>query len=176
MIFRLIYKMTGFNTNDIIYKALFFVAIYAGYYFNFDLNNKPAIMYNDYLQNKSYTFFPWDKPENQLVSQSSHIWLIVHVFDAMFHVLLTGAVYLKRHPSDVPLFRMSHILFVTLIGVNLLHAGNLPPWKALIFNGIPWIIAILTFDAYNRVWWKSLIYFIAISSAIYFELFRYMMR
>ena len=157
--------------GNLTYTVLFVVVVLAGAYFSFVGYNKPAIMYKNYLDHTPYKIFPYSKPKDQQTSKSNPLWLIAHIFTAYFHVVLTGYVYFTQNRGDDQLlFTTSHYFFVSLIAINIWHAGNEPWTKAVIFNGVPWLMAILTFDSQNRVLWKSLIYLVAVSSAILFEI------
>lgn len=156
--------------GNVVYAVLFGLVVLSGAYFSFIHCNKPAIMYQNYLDRTSYKIFPYSEPKDQQTSKSFPLWLLVHVFDAYFHVILTGLVYFtQRSGDDQTLFTLSHYFFVVLIAINIWHAGNEPWQKAVVFNGVPTLTAVLTFDPQNKVWWKSLIYLVAVSSAILFE-------
>ena len=168
-----LYAMLG----DLVYKLVFVMVVLSGAYFSFVKCNKPEIMYQNYLDHTHYKIFPWSEPSQQQMSKSNPLWLLIHILDAYLHVVLTGLVYFTRRTSNnQTLFKISHYVFIGIIAINLQHAGNQPILKAILFNGIPWLTAILTFDPTNRVWWKSLIYFIAVSSAILFETGMYLTR
>ena len=168
-----LYAMLG----DLVYKLLFVMVVLSGAYFSFVKCSKPEIMYQNYLDHTHYKIFPWSEPSQQQMSKSNPLWLLIHILDAYLHVVLTGLVYFTRRTSNnQTLFKISHYVFIGIIAINLQHAGNQPILKAILFNGIPWLTAILTFDPTNRVWWKSLIYFIAVSSAILFETGMYLTR
>jgi hypothetical protein len=155
-----------------LYVIIFSLVVFSGLYFSFVYCNKPAIMYKNYLDHTPYKIFPYSKPKDQQTSKSHPLWLFVHVLDAYFHVVLTGLVYFfDRRGEYTNWFRFSHYLFISLIAVNLQHAGDFPSWDwhALAFNGAPWLLSIMTFDPNNKIWWKSLLYLIATSSAILFE-------
>jgi len=163
--------------GDLVYKLLFVMVVFSGAYFSFVKSNKPEIMYQNYLDHTSYKIFPWSEPSQQQMSKSNPLWLLIHILDAYFHVILTGLVYFtRRSGNNQTLFKISHYVFIGIIAINLQHAGNQSLFKAIVFNGIPWLTAILTFDQNNKVWWKSLIYFVAVSSAIMFETGMYLTR
>lgn len=156
----------------ILYAVIFALVAFSGLYFSFIYCNKPVVMYQNYLDKTNYKIFPYSEPKDQQTSKSHPLWLLFHIFDAYFHVVLTGLVYYTYRQGDsTTLFRFSHYLFIFTIAINLQHAGDFPSWDwhALAFNGAPWLLSILTFDPQNKVWWKSLLYLICISSAILFE-------
>lgn len=165
------------KVGNFVYAFLFVMVVLSGAYFSFIKYNKPTIMFQNHLDHTSYKIFPWSGPAQQQTSKSNPLWLLVHILDAYFHVILTGLVYFtQRSENNQTLFVISHFVFVGIIAMNLRHAGNQSEFNAIVFNGLPLLTAMLTFDPNNKVWWKSLIYFVAVSSAIMFETGMYLMR
>lgn len=119
-----------------------------------------------------YPIFPWQKTDF-ISSQSTAEWLKYHVVISLTHICITllrtlNILYFKLFTNLFEMiFTVSHLIFAYVISQNIEHFGNLPPRYAAIANGIPFLIANITFISHNKL--MLLIYFIAISSPVWFE-------
>ena len=135
---------------------------------------KFGIMYERSIDHLSYVIFPWSQSGQK--SASTPLWLMVHLASALSHLLLSGYMLLRYNKKLATVWDFSHTVFSVMIAMNINHFGEAPLVKAMVINGIPLLIAMVTFDKYNESWWKSCVYFLVISSPVVLETGMYLMR
>lgn len=160
--------------KTLITYTVVFVVVFAGLYFE---PYKFQIFHERMIDHKPYEFFYWAR--NKITSLSDPTWLTIHLASALSHILFSAYMFLWYNKKLFELYRFSHLFFCFVIIMNLNHAGDLDPYKAMLFNGAPLLVAILTFDyepvdKEQKSWLKNLAYFVSVSSAIIFETVKYM--
>jgi hypothetical protein len=135
---------------------------------------KFKIMQNHICDQKPYEIFPWSKDPQD--SGSSPVWLIIHLATALFHLLLSAYMFLRYNYELRNLYEFSHVVFSVFIMTNLYHFGEYNPYVAMVINGVPLFVALVTFDKKQESWWMSLWYFLAIASPVVFETVMYLRR
>ena len=144
-----------------LFLGIVIVAFILNYY-------KPFEMFYEYMHNIQYKIFPWQEVGQK--SSSNPIWLIFHVITAFVHVVLSFFRFYPDYRKNIKQYHMySHILFVSLIIMNIEHFGEFDLKGALMFNGIPLLIAIVSFSMNDNVTFWDTIYFLAVTSPILFE-------
>lgn len=144
---------------------LFFCIVVIAFTLNY---YKPFEMFNDYMHNIQYKIFPWQEVGQK--SSSSLIWLIFHVVTAVLHVVLSFLRFYPDYITNIKKYHMySHVLFVLLIITNIEHFGEFDLKGALMFNGVPLLIAVVSFSMNDNVTIWDTIYFLAVTSPILFE-------
>lgn len=135
---------------------------------------KFGVMYERFLDHLSYIIFPWSQTGQK--SGSTPLWLMIHLASALSHLLLSGYMFLNYNKNLATVWDWSNTFFAAMIIMNLNHFGEASLPVAMAANGIPLLIALLTFDKEQTVWWKGLVYFLAISSPVVLETVLYLRR
>ena len=132
------------------------------------------VMYMRSLDHLSYIIFPWSDPGQK--SASDPVWLIIHLVSALSHLFLSGIMFLNYNKNLATLWNWSNTFFAAIIITNLTHFGEASIDVAMLANGIPLLIALFSFDKEQKVWWKGLVYFLAISSPVVLEIVLYLRK
>jgi len=142
--------------KSILSIAIFVVAFYLNVW-------KIPIFENLIATNGTYTIFPWMDDPGQ-TSGSSPTWLLLHLYFALYHLILT-ILRVLRIP-DQGLHKISHWIFSAHVLLNIHHFGEAPIIFAIIANGIPlFSMNALYIYAQNR----RILYLLAFTTPVFFE-------
>lgn len=125
------------------------------------------IMFNLMKSGDSYPIFPWST--NPIKSKSNLIWLVIHLFTALLHVIISG-VWLFTNKINC-IHKMTHTLFMYAILPNIFHFGDENIFSSIILNGTVLFFAYAIYELKFSKYWKH-IYFFIITLPIMFEVLK----
>lgn len=104
-----------------------------GFYLNF---YKYATIIDCINSDSAYGIYPWS--ENPVTSNSSPVWLIIHLTNALGLLLLSGRKVLNpnwfREAHMLIIFAFLHYFFTMHVFINAQNFNDLPYYVAIIFN------------------------------------------
>lgn len=129
------------------------------------MNLPKLIILSTMIQEKGPFALGWNiynwMPDGQ-TSTSSLGWLFIHNFLGILHYFITIVHIIVRCPSIYILvgrfhvkriFDLSHWIFCLWIIPNILRFGQFPWYIALLGNGTPFLIVLLSHDGYRFLRW-----------------------
>jgi hypothetical protein len=146
------------------YLNLIFVlsAIVLAFYFN----SYKLVLIENLKPFEKYPIFPWST--NPILSNSSLLWLRMHIGVSLTHVGLTGLWVLDLLLIHT-IHSLSHAIFTFVAMSNLLNFGNMNPNISLMINGGLLIVLSLIYLFEPTKKWK-LLYFIVLLTPVWFEI------
>lgn len=129
------------------------------------------VIINLFWANGKYQIFPWSSWIQE--SSSNPLWLFFHLISALSHVFLSGCMVMDRHEPNhnkdylAWIHKISHYLFCGLILFNINHFGEVSHTMAMIINGIPLLIALISHQSKWK--YRDIIYFVTIASPVFLE-------
>jgi hypothetical protein len=158
----------GFPVRVIDYQMfkLFSLICICGLALYFNLP-KIQILEDIYTYGGNYTIYPW--MVDGKLSDSTPLWLITHLYLAIFHMTLT--IFWIIDIPDLKIHQISHWLFTIHTGINIHHFGEASVPVSLIANGTPLFLMNLIYNYYPK---RKMLYFYALTLPVVFETVLYL--